>query len=153
MNISKILGLSSLHKKIVDAINKPLTPIITDDYDRQNNSQRDSQSIEVNDSQTYDFHDSQSGVKENVIENLSIKKDESQSESQSDVQQSNNKKITRRQKKIITLVKRDKNISAKRISVLLGVSVPTVYRDMKVIGIHWVGSPKTGFWSFESELK
>ena len=43
------------------------------------------------------------------------------------------------------LVNNDK-VTIKQLSEKLEVSRRTIYRDLKQIGIHWEGSPKSGNW-------
>ena len=47
------------------------------------------------------------------------------------------------------MIIRDNNqIAASKIAKIVGCSVPTVYRNLKLLGIHWEGHSKTGHWIF-----
>lgn len=54
-----------------------------------------------------------------------------------------------RQKKVKIMIRDNNRISVTLISSALEVTTKTIYRDLKVIGIRWEGSPKSGHWTFD----
>ena len=70
---------------------------------------------------------------------------------QSDVSQNvsqnvSQKALSERQSQIRQMVIDNSSISAQAIAHALGVNVRTIYRDLKQLNIHWIGSPKSGHW-------
>ena len=53
------------------------------------------------------------------------------------------------EKKIEIVIRDNDRISVSLISKILEVTTKTIYRDLKIIGIRWEGSPKTGHWTFD----
>ena len=62
---------------------------------------------------------------------------------------SQNDGLNNRQIKIKIMIRDNDRITVTVISNALGVTPRTIYRDLKIIGIHWEGSPKTGHWVFD----
>ena len=62
---------------------------------------------------------------------------------------SQNDGLNNRQIKIKIMIRDNDRITVTLISSALGVTPRTIYRDLKIIGIHWEGSPKTGHWVFD----
>ena len=62
---------------------------------------------------------------------------------------SQNDGLNNRQIKIKIMIRDNDRITVTLISNALGVTPRTIYRDLKIIGIHWEGSPKTGHWVFD----
>lgn len=54
-----------------------------------------------------------------------------------------------RRKLIVELLKRDNRMSASDIAKKSDTSDKTILRDLKMLGIHWVGHPKTGHWHID----
>lgn len=70
---------------------------------------------------------------------------------QSDVSQNvsqnvSQKALSERQSQIKQMIVDNSSISAQAIAQAIGVNVRTIYRDLKQLNIHWIGSPKSGHW-------
>ena len=52
--------------------------------------------------------------------------------------------------RIAELIADDNTISTAVIAGMLGISVITVKRDLKILGYSWQGHPKTGHWVKEA---
>ena len=143
MKIKNIFDLSHIQKKIVDAINKPLTAIDAINYDSQNNSVKNTDIINNN---TIINTNKTTNINENKNNNSKEDKKVYQKYFYVEYQTDSERKISRRQKKLTTIIRKNRKISAQRIAKTLNVSLPTIYRDLKHIGIHWVGPSKTGYW-------
>lgn len=57
--------------------------------------------------------------------------------------------LNNRQKKIKIIIRDNEKISVQLIYKALEATTRTIYRDLKIIGIRWEGSPKTGHWTFD----
>ena len=72
-------------------------------------------------------------------------------DSQNDSQNDSQKSLSERQKKILTLMRKDRRMSVNSIAVRLSLSRPTVYREIKKINalteLYWEGSSKSGYWA------
>jgi predicted HTH transcriptional regulator len=55
---------------------------------------------------------------------------------------------TERQSLIRQRIIENNTISARSIAEELGVNIRTIYRELKQLNIHWIGSPKSGHWEF-----
>ena len=56
--------------------------------------------------------------------------------------------LTERQSLIRQRIIENNTISARSIAEELGVNIRTIYRELKQLNIHWIGSPKSGHWEF-----
>ena len=56
--------------------------------------------------------------------------------------------LTERQSLIRQRIIGNNTISARTIAEELGVNIRTIYRELKQLNIHWIGSPKSGHWEF-----
>lgn len=88
----------------------------------------------------------ENGTVKIVFKRPSVLTDDSQSGSQNGSQSTG---LTDRQKRIKFVIRKNSRLSVAMISKMLEISQRTIYRDLKIIGVHWVGSPKTGHWSFD----
>ena len=77
--------------------------------------------------------DNETDTKENV----------SQNDRQNDRQN-----LTKRQQRVLRLIGDNIYISAEEVAQKLKVSVPPIYRDLKILHISWSGPAKTGHWVF-----
>ena len=67
----------------------------------------------------------------------------------SDVSQNvSQKPLSERQSLIRQRIIENNTISARSIAEELGVNIRTIYRELKQLNIHWIGSPKSGHWEF-----
>ena len=81
------------------------------------------------------------------ISDANVSESGSQSGSQSGTEYvSQKRRLSERQRKIKVMIKDDDTISVAKISSIIDVAPRTIYRDLKQIGIHWEGSPKSGHW-------
>lgn len=71
---------------------------------------------------------------------------DTQNVSQSVSQSVSQKTLSERQSQIKQMVIDNSSISAQAIAQELGVNVRTIYRELKQLNIHWIGSPKSGYW-------
>ena len=58
------------------------------------------------------------------------------------------KPLSERQSLIRQRIIENNTISARSIAEELGVNIRTIYRELKQLNIHWIGSPKSGHWEF-----
>lgn len=58
-------------------------------------------------------------------------------------------KLTDRQRKILSLIKADMQISTQAIASAMEISIITVKRELKIMRIVWIGHNKTGHWDIE----
>ena len=58
------------------------------------------------------------------------------------------KALSERQSLIRQRIIENNTISARLIAEELGVNIRTIYRELKQLNIHWIGSPKSGHWEF-----
>lgn len=92
----------------------------------------------------------ENGTVKIVFKRPSVLTDNSQNGSQNGSQSgSQSAGLTDRQKRIKFVIKENNKLSVAMIFKMLEISQRTIYRDLKIIGVHWVGSPKTGHWSFD----
>ena len=56
--------------------------------------------------------------------------------------------LTERQSLIQQKIIENNTISAQSIAEELNVNIRTIYRELKQLNIHWIGSPKSGHWEF-----
>ena len=56
---------------------------------------------------------------------------------------------TERQRRIIAIINADNQTSVDRIASILDVTPRTIYRDIKAMGLRWVGPSKTGRWEIQ----
>ena len=68
--------------------------------------------------------------------------------SQSVSQSVSQKPLSERQSLIRQRIIENNTISARSIAEELGVNIRTIYRELKQLNIHWIGSPKSGHWEF-----
>ena len=81
-------------------------------------------------------------------ESLTDTSDVSQNVSQSVSQSVSQKPLSERQSLIRQRIIENNTISARSIAEELGVNIRTIYRELKQLNIHWIGSPKSGHWEF-----
>ena len=74
--------------------------------------------------------------------------DVSQNVSQNVSQSVSQKPLSERQSLIRQRIIENNTISARSIAEELGVNIRTIYRELKQLNIHWIGSPKSGHWEF-----
>ena len=56
--------------------------------------------------------------------------------------------LTERQSLIRQRIIENNTISAQSVAEELNVNIRTIYRELKQLNIHWIGSPKSGHWEF-----
>ena len=81
-------------------------------------------------------------------ESLTDTSDVSQNVSQNVSQSVSQKPLSERQSLIRQRIIENNTISARSIAEELGVNIRTIYRELKQLNIHWIGSPKSGHWEF-----
>ena len=81
-------------------------------------------------------------------ESLTDTSDVSQNVSQNVSQSVSQKALSERQSLIRQRIIENNTISARSIAEELGVNIRTIYRELKQLNIHWIGSPKSGHWEF-----
>ena len=71
-------------------------------------------------------------------------------DSQNDSQNDSQKSLNERQRKIVELMRGNRQITVAKIAKTLSLSAATIYREIKAINtlteLYWEGSPKTGQW-------
>ena len=72
-------------------------------------------------------------------------------DSQNDSQNDSQKSLNERQRKIVELMRGNRQITVAKIAKTLSLSAATIYREIKAINtlteLYWEGSPKTGQWA------
>jgi len=72
-------------------------------------------------------------------------------DSQNDSQNDSQKSLNERQRKIVELMRGNRQITVAKIAKTLSLSAATIYREIKAINtlteLYWEGSPKTGQWT------
>ncbi len=72
-------------------------------------------------------------------------------DSQNDSQNDSQKSLNERQRKIVGLMRGNRQITVAKIAKTLSLSAATIYREIKAINtlteLYWEGSPKTGQWA------
>ena len=72
-------------------------------------------------------------------------------DSQNDSQNDSQKSLNERQRKIVELMRGNRQITVAKIAKTLSLSAATIYREIKGINtlteLYWEGSPKTGQWA------
>lgn len=84
-----------------------------------------------------------------IVENGTVKivfKRPSVEESNDSSNDSLNDSLNERQKRIKMIIRDNNQIKASKIAEIVGCSVPTIYRNLKQLRIHWEGHSKTGHW-------
>lgn len=86
------------------------------------------------------------GVVSLIFKKVLTDKNVTQNVTQNVSQNVSQKKLTDRQKLIKQMVQTRSTIPVSTLSEKLGVTCRTIYRDLKIIGISWEGSAKSGHW-------
>lgn len=68
------------------------------------------------------------------------------------VRQNVRQRLNERQARIVALLTDDRSMSAAHLAEILMVNQKTVYRDLKVLGLHWEGPAKTGQWAEDHQM-